>query len=312
MRSDWPPANEVIQGLAAGRSGQTLVTFCRQSGGRLETQRRFVGVKPSLRKRRHILRGRPLSPMRSMSSFPAGHARCELVASAMGNCINELNDHAASVSGISFSHAGDHFATASSDGSVRVFEFPTGKIEHHFLGHQGRVWQVAWSPAGDSIASVGSDGTLRVWDLQQGSSRRHLKMPADRLPTQGVGDFAFLQDGQHVNAAYDGGSLIWNVKTGQSVSPEKVPGPRLRDSRNASAGCAILRGLLCPVATMGSAGLFRARLPLSRTWRCTNEHGKLCADRSRRFADHRDWRRKVAHLEHESVGTPRRAKNRSV
>jgi WD40 repeat protein len=143
-----------------------------------------------------------------------------------GAVVNEWKEHSATITHMAFSPAGDRLAAAFSDNTIRVFEFPSGRPEHLFLGHSKRAWQVAWSPAEDALASVGEDGTVRLWDLKQGSQRLHFKLPTKRNSTnEQVEDFAYLKDGVHVSGICEGKSFVWDVTTGKSVSSDQVAEP---------------------------------------------------------------------------------------
>src|SRR6202011_3669363 len=73
--------------------------------------------------------------------------------------------------GVAFSHDGQRVASASSDGSVKIWLAATGQELATFRGHSGVVSAVAFSPGGPCLASAGRDHTVKVWDVtadQQG------------------------------------------------------------------------------------------------------------------------------------------------
>ncbi len=229
FRTDWLPPGEGNQGIAVAKSGQTLVTFAedrasvwKRNGDSWALSHRLDNIGTGA-----VAVLSPDEEYLLISGWPRSLRTCRLRDGAL---VNELNEHTSSVYGASFPPSGNHLATASCDSSVRVFDFPSGKIKHRFLGHQGRIWQVAWSPASDSLASGGSDGTVRLWDLRQGSSPRHLQIPPDRSLASSITDFAFLQDGKHVNAITNMQNQVWNIETGRSVPLDVIPGEQLRES----------------------------------------------------------------------------------
>jgi WD40 repeat protein len=64
---------------------------------------------------------------------------------------------------VAWSPAGDRLASASNDGTVRVWD-TSGRGELLVLrGHDRSVAHVAWSPVSDRLASASWDGTVRVW-----------------------------------------------------------------------------------------------------------------------------------------------------
>src|SRR2546423_9998181 len=68
------------------------------------------------------------------------------------------------VSGVAFGPDGKTIASASSEGTVRLWEASTGKpIGRPATGHADFVNGVAFGADGKAIASASSDGTVRLW-----------------------------------------------------------------------------------------------------------------------------------------------------
>jgi WD40 repeat protein len=74
------------------------------------------------------------------------------------------------VTSVSFSPCGGRIASASRDGTIKVWEASTGTCQSTLSGHDGIVWSVYFSPDGKKIASSGKDKTVRIWDAATGAS----------------------------------------------------------------------------------------------------------------------------------------------
>ncbi|MBN4004171.1 hypothetical protein, partial [Nostoc sp. LPT] len=71
---------------------------------------------------------------------------------------NQFQGHQAPVSSVSFSPDGKTIATASLDGTARLWNLQ-GQLLQEFKGHQGLVRGVSFSPDGKTIATASLDGT---------------------------------------------------------------------------------------------------------------------------------------------------------
>ena len=102
-----------------------------------------------------------------------------------------------------FSPDGQRLATASHDGTVRLWDPDTGQpVGDPLKGHTDAVADLAVSPDGQRLATAGDDGTVRLWDLATGQP---VGDPARRPLRREVNGVAFSPDGQRLaSAAVDG------------------------------------------------------------------------------------------------------------
>ncbi|MBK5256428.1 MAG: protein kinase, partial [Vicinamibacteria bacterium] len=113
---------------------------------------------------------------------------------------------------IAVSPDGTTFATGSSDQTVKLWDFTTGKGPRSLRGHEAAVNSVAFSPDGTRLASGSGDYTVKVWDVVSG---RTLHTLTGQGQVEGV---AFSRDGRTLASAESGGTVrLWNAYTGKGL-----------------------------------------------------------------------------------------------
>jgi WD40 repeat protein len=65
-----------------------------------------------------------------------------------------------------FSPDGTRLATASGDGTVKIWDSESGEELLTLFGHTGRIFGLVISPDGTRLATAGQDGTSRVYLLK--------------------------------------------------------------------------------------------------------------------------------------------------
>jgi len=115
--------------------------------------------------------------------------------------------HADDVNWVAWSRDGSRVASASSDGTVRLWNPSDGWSSIELTGPVGQVWETAISPDGTRIAGVGADGSLHLWHAASG--RHLLALDGHEGPLWGV---AFSSNGRSIlTGSDDGTARVWGM-----------------------------------------------------------------------------------------------------
>ncbi len=130
--------------------------------------------------------------------------------------------HTSSVTSVAVHPDGLHLATASADGTVKVWDIsPQGSREFLTLsGLTGPGPKAIFSPDGTKLATSGSSNTAVIWDAATGRALITLTGHTDA-----VWDLAFSPDGSRLaTSSMDLTARVWDVKIGKELFKLTRPG----------------------------------------------------------------------------------------
>jgi WD40 repeat protein len=129
--------------------------------------------------------------------------------------------HSAAVRRIAFSPNGAYLATASADGTARLWDAHSGQDLKVIMNHRDGIVGVAFSPDGNYVATTSLDTTAKLWRLIVGATSDSISLqPWQTLSghQDWVTEVAFSPNGtQLATASFDKSVRIWDIASGQEV-----------------------------------------------------------------------------------------------
>lgn len=132
-----------------------------------------------------------------------------------------LRGHSGDIWSAVFSPDGTRIATASSDGTARIWDAASGAELHSVIGSSsGVAWSAVFSPDGKILATTGQDKIARLWDSSTGMQLAELSGHQEEVYFS-----RFNTDGSRLaTVSADGTGIIWDVATDKrllNLGPEE-------------------------------------------------------------------------------------------
>jgi WD40 repeat protein len=120
-----------------------------------------------------------------------------------------VKGHTDKIHSMSWSPDGKRLATASADGTAKIWDAAGDRGLVTFKGDTDQIDSVSWSPDGERLAIGSEDGTVKVWDAANCRELLSLKGHTD-----GVDSVCWSPDGNRLaTGSFDGTSKVWDVTT---------------------------------------------------------------------------------------------------
>ncbi|MEE2629160.1 MAG: hypothetical protein VX670_11925, partial [Candidatus Latescibacterota bacterium] len=97
------------------------------------------------------------------------------------NILQTLSGHSNILWEVAYSPDGTTLASASHDGSIKLWDAANGQELQTLSGHNGPISSVAYSPDGMTLASASFDGTIKLWQVGSGQELRTLSGHSDMV-----------------------------------------------------------------------------------------------------------------------------------
>ncbi|KAI8654258.1 hypothetical protein NCS56_01382500 [Fusarium sp. Ph1] len=134
-------------------------------------------------------------------------------------CVGNIRNHGTRVNLVAFSTGGQRFASASSDGLIKIWDTDTCECRMGLFGNAGPANQVVFSADGTLIAAAFSTGLVKIW---RGSGTNVQVLDGHCGSTESV---AFSTDGQILaSGSIEGRILLWDVATSQIMQDLEAHG----------------------------------------------------------------------------------------
>jgi WD40 repeat protein/DNA-binding SARP family transcriptional activator len=124
-----------------------------------------------------------------------------------------LRGHTSDVWDVAYSPDGARLATASFDGTAKIWDSETGQELYSLEGHRKPLQDIAYSSDGSQLATADEEGVVFLWNPKNGEMSGNLVGHSD-----GVWKLAFSPDGKLLaTASWDQTVRVWDTSTGDEL-----------------------------------------------------------------------------------------------
>ena len=121
--------------------------------------------------------------------------------------------HSLPVYSLAISPDGQTIASASQDGTIKLWKLEERELLHTFAGHSRAVNSVAISADGQTLASGSKDKTIKLWNPKTGELIRTLEGHSASVSSVAIDPSATIL----ASGSADKTIKIWNLKTGELI-----------------------------------------------------------------------------------------------
>ncbi len=130
--------------------------------------------------------------------------------------------HRGQITGVAVSPDGKSAASASIDGTIKLWNLEKGEESALLKGHEGPVHAIAFAPGGKTLASAGEDKTVRLWETIAGGDKHSVVEKELKKLAGHSGAVSALAFGKDPNVLFSAGRdqlvIVWNIEKGKEDS----------------------------------------------------------------------------------------------
>jgi WD40 repeat protein len=111
---------------------------------------------------------------------------------------------------------GDILASGDINGTVKLWNLPTGTMISQFSPHAAKISGLAFTPDGNTLITASYDGKIEMWDLASGQLLQTLTGHSGIIRV-----IALHPNGQILASGGNDGVILWDLQTGELLTKLK-------------------------------------------------------------------------------------------